>query len=137
MSAYQSQNDAPNNAGAVCAVPGTCGRFRKPTLIPGRKVSGVVWTNEMNCRRCGGILVESRDSVPYIAPGPCVVELRNISVRRCSACGDTKIHVPEPQALDTLVRCLQGESLRAMPHVHFENGQWHVVPRRGNGHAGA
>ena len=79
------------------------------------------------CRRCGGSVVEALETVRYIAPGPSVVELRNIVVRRCSACADVGIHVPEPRALDTLVRCLRGEVSDAMPQMIFEQGRWRVV----------
>jgi hypothetical protein len=78
----------------------------------------------MECRQCGANVQESHETVPYIAPGPCVVELRNVLVRRCVGCKQMEIEVPDVSALDVLVRCLPVEGTAAMPQLVYEDGQW-------------
>jgi YgiT-type zinc finger domain-containing protein len=48
----------------------------------------------MACQRCGGDVVASRQTVPYVAPGPRVVELRNVRAIRCKTCGHLDLQVP-------------------------------------------
>jgi hypothetical protein len=67
--------------------------------------------------------------VPYVTPGPFVVQLSNVRVLRCLACGDLQIQVPQPQFLDILARCLALEAPDKTPTLSFEDGKWHVVPR--------
>ena len=81
---------------------------------------------ETACQRCGGRVSESHETLPYIAPGPCVVELRNVAVRRCVSCGQTGIEVPDASALDVLVRCLSAEGTNAMPQLVYEDGRWRI-----------
>jgi hypothetical protein len=69
---------------------------------------------------------ESHETVPYIGPGPCVVELRNVLVRRCVGCRQMGIEVPDASALDVLVRCLRVEGTTAMPPLVYEDGRWRI-----------
>jgi YgiT-type zinc finger domain-containing protein len=79
------------------------------------------------CQRCGGALLELRETVPYVGPGPCVVELRDLRALTCTACGHGELDVPERRRLDTLVRTLRSESLSHTPTLTFEDGRWRVV----------
>jgi len=79
------------------------------------------------CQRCGGALLELRETVPYVGPGPCVVELRDLRALTCSACGHGELDVPERRRLDTLVRTLRSESLSYTPTLAFEDGRWRIV----------
>jgi YgiT-type zinc finger domain-containing protein len=81
----------------------------------------------MRCHRCGGALVEVRETVPYVGPGPCVVELRDVRALRCTACGHVELDVPEPRRLDTLVRTLGSECLPYTPTLIFDDGRWRIV----------
>jgi len=83
-------------------------------------------TNAMTCRRCGGKLHVSYETLPYIAKGPCVVELRNVAVRRCAVCGDMGIDVPDARALDVLLRRLHVETTRVVPQFEYEDGRWRI-----------
>jgi hypothetical protein len=74
--------------------------------------------------------VHTAATVPYVGPGPRVVELSNVRVLRCTACGHLEIQVPEPRALDTLTRCLAVETPDYTPTLSFEEGRWRVVPRK-------
>jgi hypothetical protein len=78
------------------------------------------------CQRCGGSVSESHETVPYNGPCPCVVELRNVAVRRCIKCGHMVIEVPDASALDVLVRCLRVERTDAMPQLAYEDGHWRI-----------
>jgi hypothetical protein len=78
---------------------------------------------------------ESQETVPYIAPGPCVVELRNVLVRRCVGCGQMGIDVPDAASLDLLVRCLRPERTNAMPQLVYEQGRWRIYDVK-RGHRG-
>jgi hypothetical protein len=77
------------------------------------------------CRRCGGNVRLAYETVPYIALGPRLVELRNVAVRRCSVCGHMGIDVPDVRALDVLVRCLCVESTDVMPRLEYADGRCH------------
>jgi hypothetical protein len=59
----------------------------------------------MRCRRCGGAVVEMQETLPYVGPGRYVVELCDVRVARCTGCTKVTMELPEPQALDTLIRC--------------------------------
>jgi len=85
------------------------------------------------CRRCGGTLRLIYETVPYLAVGPRVVELRNVVVRRCSACSHMGIEVPDVRALDVLVRCLCVESTHDMPRLEYSDGRWRILTRGSNG----
>ena len=76
------------------------------------------------CRRCAGDVRESHKTVPYIIPGPCVVELRNVLVRRCVRCGQIAIDVPDAVTLDVVGRCLRADRSTAMPQLVYEDGRW-------------
>jgi hypothetical protein len=84
----------------------------------------------MQCRCCGGANDEARETVPYVGPGPRVVELRDVHVLRCTGCGQMSIELPDPRSLDTLVRCLVSELPGTLPHLTFDQGRWCVVPRQ-------
>ncbi len=79
------------------------------------------------CQKCGGALAEMRETVPYVGPGPCVVELRDLRALTCTACGHGELDVPERRRLDTLVRTLRSESLPYTPTLTFEDGRWRIV----------
>lgn len=81
------------------------------------------------CRHCGGTVGLTYETLPYIAVGPSVVELRNVAVRRCSACGHMGIDVPDVRALDVLVRCLCGESTSVVPRLEYADGRWRILAR--------
>jgi hypothetical protein len=83
----------------------------------------------MRCRHCGGAKDEARETVPYVGPGTRVIELRDVQVLRCTACGQMSIELPEPRSLDTLVRCLASELSGALPQLTFDQGRWCIVPR--------
>jgi uncharacterized Zn finger protein len=85
-----------------------------------------VLDEEMACQRCGGTVSESHETVPYIGPGPCVVELGHVAVRRCVRCGQMGIEVPDASALDVLVRRLRVEGTNAMPQLVYEDGRWRI-----------
>ena len=78
------------------------------------------------CQKCGGALVEMRETVPYVGPGPCVVELRDLLSRVYAQLGEV-LNVPERRRLDTLVRTLRSESLPYTPTLTFEEGRWRIV----------
>jgi hypothetical protein len=78
------------------------------------------------CRRCGGNVSESHETVPYIGPGPCVVELRNVAVRRCVTCGQMGIEVPDAASLEVLIQSLRADRTRAMPQLVYKLGRWRV-----------
>ena len=82
----------------------------------------------MACHRCGGRKAHTAVTVSYVGPGPCVVELSDMRVLQCTACGYyLEIQVPEPQALDILIRCLHAERMTAVPQLTFEHGHWRVT----------
>jgi hypothetical protein len=83
----------------------------------------------MACRRCGAELTETVVTVPYVTPGPFVVQLSNLPVLRCLVCGDLQMHVPQPQVLDILARCLALEAPDKTPLLSFDDGRWRVVAR--------
>ena len=82
------------------------------------------------CHRCGSALEETSETVPYVGHGPRAIELRNVCVLRCSACTTMLIEVPEPLALDTLIRCLGAEMDGPLPQLTQEQGRWCILPRR-------
>jgi hypothetical protein len=85
----------------------------------------------MRCRCCGGAVVEMLETLPYVGPGPCVVEVRDIHVARCTGCTKMTIEVPESQALDTLIRCLGNEMSGLLPQLTYEQGRWCILPLPG------
>jgi hypothetical protein len=40
------------------------------------------------------------------------------------------IEMPEPQSLDTLIRCLGSEMSEPLPQLTYEQGRWCILPRR-------
>ena len=88
-----------------------------------------------HCHRCAGVLAQDRETVPYMGPGPRVVELRHVLVLRCTGCTHMSMEVPEPRSLDTLIRCLAGEmegttgTSGPLPQLAFEQGRWCILPR--------
>jgi hypothetical protein len=83
-----------------------------------------------HCHRCGGVLAQNLETVPYVGPGSSVVELRRVLVLRCTGCTNVTIEVPEPQSLDTLIRCLGSEMSEPFPQLAYEHGHWCILPRR-------
>ena len=84
----------------------------------------------MDCRHCGHVRDEARETVPYVGPGPRVVELRDLHVTRCRVCAHMTVEVPEPSHLDTLIRCLGAEIDGPLPQLAYEMGHWCILPRR-------
>ena len=82
----------------------------------------------MDCRHCGNVRDEARETVPYVGPGPRVVELRDVHVTRCRVCAHMTVEVPEH--LDTLIRCLGAEIDGPLPQLAYEMGHWCILPRR-------
>jgi hypothetical protein len=81
------------------------------------------------CHRCGGTVRLAYETLPYIAVGPRVVELRNVAVRGCAVCGHMAIDVPDVRALDVLVRCLCVESTHDIPRLEYADGRWRILAR--------
>jgi hypothetical protein len=71
-----------------------------------------------------------QETLPYVGPGPSVVELRDIHVARCTGCTKMTIELPEPRALDTLIRRLGNEMRGPLPQLTDEQGRWCILPRR-------
>ena len=82
-----------------------------------------------HCHRCGAVVGQTHETVPYVGPGPRVVELRDLKVWRCRVCTNMTIDVPEPGRLDCLIRCLGREMEGAMPQLAYEMGDWCILPR--------
>jgi hypothetical protein len=55
----------------------------------------------MPCQRCGGAIVDARETLPYVGPHEYVVDLRDVRSLRCSACGRSSLQVPALEALDS------------------------------------
>jgi hypothetical protein len=85
-----------------------------------------------DCHRCGAVVTEHRETVPYVGPGPHVVELYAVRVFRCTGCSNMTIQLPEPKALDTLIRCLGAELSSPLPQLAFEMSHWCILPRPRN-----
>ena len=83
-----------------------------------------------HCHRCGAVVGATHETVPYVGPGPRVVELRDLHVWRCCVCANMTIDVPESSRLDTLIRCLGKEVEGAMPQLAYEMGDWCILPRQ-------
>ena len=83
-----------------------------------------------HCHRCGAVVGATHETVPYVGPGPRVVELRHLHVWRCCVCANMTIDVPEASRLDTLIRCLGKEIEGAMPQLAYEMGDWCILPRQ-------
>jgi hypothetical protein len=83
----------------------------------------------MRCACCNAEMAETTVTVPYVTPGPFVVQLSNVRVLRCLACGDLQMQVPEPRVLEILTRCLALEAPDKTPTLNFEGGRWRVVRR--------
>jgi hypothetical protein len=84
----------------------------------------------MRCQCCGGAIMEMQETLPYVGPGPYVVELRDVHIARCTGCTKMTIEVPEPRSLDTLIRCLGNEMCGPLPQLTYEQGRWCILPRR-------
>jgi hypothetical protein len=84
----------------------------------------------MRCDRCGAAIMEMQETLPYVGPGPYVVELRDVHIARCTGCTKMTIEVPEPRSLDTLIRCLGNEMSGPLPQLTYEQGRWCILPRR-------
>jgi len=82
-----------------------------------------------HCHRCGAVVGESHETVPYVGPGPRVVELRDLQVWRCSVCTNLTIDVPEVNRLEALIRCLGRELEGPMPQLAYEMGDWCILPQ--------
>ena len=87
----------------------------------------IVAQTTSGCGRCGGTVRLTYETIPYLAVGPRVVELRNVAVRRCLVCGHIGIEVPDVRALDVLVRCLCVESAHDMPRLEYADGRWRIL----------
>jgi hypothetical protein len=80
------------------------------------------------CHYCGAVLTEDLETVPYVGPGPNVVELHDVLVLRCTGCRNMTIEVPEPGSLDSLIRSLGSViNRRHIPQLAYEEGRWRVL----------
>jgi hypothetical protein len=86
-----------------------------------------------HCHRCGSVVTETYETVPYVGPGPRAIELRDVRVLRCTACTNMLIEVPEPLALDTLIRCLGTEISGPLPQLAHQ-GRWCILPPLARSH---
>jgi len=82
-----------------------------------------------HCHRCGAVLVGACETVPYVGPGPHVVQLHAVYVQRCAACAYMLIEVPEPTTLNLLIQCLGTEMAAPLPQLAYEMGHWCILPR--------
>jgi hypothetical protein len=82
------------------------------------------------CHRCGATKIATQETVPYVGPGARVVDLTHVQVFRCVQCEQMSIEVPEPRALDVLIRCLENEMVGPLPQLAYEMGRWCILPRR-------
>ena len=82
-----------------------------------------------HCLRCGAVVGQSHETVPYVGPGPRIVQLRDLHVWRCRVCANLTIEVPEAPRLDALIRCLGREIEGAMPQLAYEMGDWCILPQ--------
>ncbi len=82
-----------------------------------------------HCHRCGAVAVGTYETVPYVGPGAHVVQLHAVHVRRCAACTNMLIEVPEPTALNILIQCLGAEMADPLPQLAYEMGHWCILPR--------
>ena len=82
---------------------------------------------ETACAECGGLVVASLQTVPYIAPGPRLLELRDVHERRCMVCGHLEIDVPERRVLDRLARSSVEIGGARPQQVAYEGGRWRLV----------
>jgi hypothetical protein len=82
-----------------------------------------------HCHRCGAVLVGTCETVPYVGPGPHVVQLHAVHVQRCAACAYMLIEVPEPTTLNILIQCLGTEMADPLPQLAYEMGHWCILPR--------
>jgi hypothetical protein len=87
-----------------------------------------------HCHRCGAVVGETHETVPYVGPGPRVVQLRDLHVWRCHVCANMTIDVPEQSRLDYLIQCLGREIDGTMPQLAYEMGDWCILPRQGFGY---
>ena len=71
----------------------------------------------------------THETVPYVGPGAHVVQLHSVHVRRCAACTNMLIEVPEPTALNVLIQCLGAELADFLPQLAYEMGHWCILPR--------
>jgi hypothetical protein len=64
-----------------------------------------------HCHRCGAVVVGTYETVPYVGPGPRVVQLHAVQVQRCATCANMLIEVPESGLeLDKAVKADEGIS---------------------------
>ena len=81
----------------------------------------------MRCRHCGGVVVETLETFPYIGPPGYLVELRDVDTTRCAMCGVGAWHLPDLPALNVLIRALACDQPHAIPQLTFEGDRWRVV----------
>ena len=82
------------------------------------------------CYRCGAVLAEDRETVPYVGPGPRVVQLRDVRVVHCPGCTKVTVELPDSKALDRLIERLGIDTRDPLPQLAHEQGRWSVLPRR-------
>ena len=78
-----------------------------------------------------------RVTVPYVGPGPRVVDLTKFPVFRCGTCGDIAMEIPERGALDALIRRLGTPAhytrMGPVAQLRYEEGRWRLIPSRATG----
>ena len=82
------------------------------------------------CYRCGAVRAEAHETVPYVGPGPRVVQLRDVLVVRCTGCPNLTVELPALMGLDTLIERLGIDTRDPLPQLAHEQGCWSVLPRR-------
>ena len=84
---------------------------------------------DLRCAACGGALVAVLQTVPYIAPGPRVVELRDVASWQCMRCGDLRLAIPDRSSLDLVARAIVAVSAESVAQLAFTDNRWRIVRR--------
>lgn len=82
------------------------------------------------CKRCGGPCEETRETLPFIGPGPLAVQLEGIEGWKCAWCGHGNVTLPQVRTLNSVIGRLSREQFSGTPRLEFEGGAWRVLPRR-------
>ena len=79
------------------------------------------------CPHCRAAPVETRQTAPYIGPGPRLVTLCDVPASVCPICNHFELHIFERPVLDSVI-CSSVEVLsERTPTVAFAHGRWRLV----------